>query len=69
MHSPGSKRKRWGKALLEYAVQQLKVTKVDVNVDYKQAVGFYEHLGFKVIGRSEVDSSGKPYPILFMELK
>ncbi len=33
-----------------------------------QAVGFYEHLVFKVVKRSETDDQGNPYPILKMKL-
>ena len=33
-----------------------------------QAKGFYEHMGFKVRERSEMDEQGNPYPILFMEI-
>lgn len=58
-----------GKALLEYSIKEQKVTKVDVNEDNEQAVGFYEKFGFKTYGRSELDSSGKPYPTLHMELE
>lgn len=57
-----------GKTFVDYAVQQMLVTKVDVNEQNQQAVGFYEHLGFKTVARSELDSLGKPYPILHMEL-
>jgi len=31
-------------------------------------VGFYEHMGFEIISRSELDGLGKPYPILHMQL-
>ena len=58
-----------GKALLEHSIHELKVTKVDVNEDNKQAVGFYEKFGFKTYVRSELDSSGKPYPTLHMRLE
>ncbi|MFD2561913.1 GNAT family N-acetyltransferase [Aquimarina rubra] len=58
-----------GKTLLRYSIDQLNVIKVDVNEQNEQAVGFYEHAGFKTIRRSELDASGKPYPILHMELK
>lgn len=49
--------------------KNLEVKKVDVNEQNEQALGFYEHHGFKTIGRSELDASGKPYPILHMALK
>ena len=57
-----------GKRLLFHAVQELGATEVDVNEQNEQAVGFYQHLGFKVIGRSPLDGMGKPYPLLHMEL-
>ena len=58
-----------GKQLLQYSIDHLKVQKVDVNEQNKQAVGFYLHCGFQVVSRSELDATGKPYPILHMELK
>lgn len=45
-----------------------RITKVDVNEQNPQAIGFYEKMGFKPIGRSEKDGSGKPYPIIHMSL-
>ncbi|MGP5310024.1 GNAT family N-acetyltransferase [Vreelandella alkaliphila] len=57
-----------GKALLQYAIEQLGATKVDVNEQNPQAVGFYEHMGFKVVSRSPLDDMGKPFPILHMTL-
>ncbi|MCZ4253012.1 GNAT family N-acetyltransferase [Pseudoalteromonas shioyasakiensis] len=57
-----------GKALLNYAVEQLAANKVDVNEQNPLAVGFYQHMGFKVISRSPLDDMGKPFPILHMEL-
>ncbi|QDU40899.1 putative N-acetyltransferase YjaB [Maioricimonas rarisocia] len=32
------------------------------------AVGFYRHLGADVIGRSDRDSMGKPFPLLHLRL-
>ena len=58
-----------GRKLLDHAIDKLEVQKVDVNEQNKQAVGFYEHYGFKVVGQSALDASGKPYPILHMKLK
>ena len=66
---PDQRGKGIGKVLLEHAVKKLGITKVDVNEQNNQALGFYQHYGFEVISRSELDSSGKPYPILHMELK
>lgn len=57
-----------GKKLLSYAIEHLNINKVDVNEANEQAVGFYKHIGFKVAGRSELDSMGKPFPLLHMEL-
>ena len=50
-------------------LEQLHVKKVGVNEQNEQAVGFYKHMGFEVIGRSDFDGMGKPFPLLFMELK
>ncbi len=57
-----------GKLLMQYAIKELKVTKVDVNEQNLQAAGFYQYLGFKVISRSPLDDMGKPFPILHMKL-
>lgn len=57
-----------GKLLLQYALERLGATKVDVNEQNPQAVGFYEHMGFKVVSRSPLDDMGKPFPILHMTL-
>lgn len=40
---------------------------VDVNEQNPGAVRFYEALGFRVIGRSPTDSSGRPFPLLHMK--
>ncbi|WP_299610089.1 acetyltransferase [uncultured Aquimarina sp.] len=66
---PDYRGKRIGKSLLAYSIDQMEVIKVDVNEQNEQAVGFYKHEGFEVIGRSELDGTGKPYPILHMELR
>ena len=66
---PEYRGRKIGKLLLDYSLENLAVTKVDVNEQNEQAVGFYTHCGFEVIGRSELDATGKPYPILHMELK
>lgn len=57
-----------GKKLIIYGVEYLGITQVDVNEQNIQAVGFYKHMKFKVLKRSELDGQGKTYPILHMTL-
>ena len=57
-----------GKELITYAIDNLEVTKVDVNEQNVQVLGFYKHIGFQVYERSELDGEGKEYPILHMRL-
>ncbi|WP_455498376.1 GNAT family N-acetyltransferase [Coprobacter sp.] len=65
---PSARGKGFGKCLIEYAVKTLGIDAVDVNEQNEQAVGFYLHLGFRIIGRDAVDNTGKPYPILHLQL-
>ncbi|MFD2248175.1 GNAT family N-acetyltransferase [Pontibacter ruber] len=65
---PDSRGKGIGKKLLQFAVDTLHATLVDVNEQNTQAVDFYRHMGFVVEDRSALDSMGKPYPILHMKL-
>lgn len=58
--------KGYGKILLNYAIQELNVKRLDVNEQNVQAIGFYEKFGFKIAGRSEKDSMNKDYPILHL---
>ena len=39
---------------------------VDVNEQNPGAVGFYEALGFTVVGRSPLDDGGRPFPLLHL---
>ena len=57
-----------GKSLITYAIGNLQVTKVDVNEQNIQAVGFYKYMGFSIYKRSNLDGEGKEYPILHMQL-
>lgn len=58
-----------GKQLLSYAINNCEVKYVDVNEQNDQACGFYMHSGFKVIGRSALDSQGRAFPILHLALE
>lgn len=60
--------KEYGSKLLNYGIQELNIDELAVNEQNPQAVGFYEHLGFKVVKRSETDDQCNPYPILRMKL-
>lgn len=57
-----------GRRLVNHAVAALGATAVDVNEQNEQAVGFYLRMGFAVEGRADVDSLGKPFPLLHMRL-
>ena len=61
--------KSFGKTLLQHAIASCNARKVDVNEQNEQAVEFYKHMGFEVIGRSPLDSLGKPFPLLHMQLE
>ena len=60
--------KGFGKILCQFLKDKTDFTKVGVNEQNPQAIGFYEKMGFKRIGRSEKDDSGKDYPIIHMSL-
>lgn len=57
-----------GKYLLDYAINDKKCTKVEVNEQNPRALNFYQKYGFVVKSRSEVDHQGNPFPILYLEL-
>ena len=57
-----------GTALLAHAVRELGAVKVDVNEQNTQAVDFYARRGFDIVGRSDTDDEGRPYPLLHMKL-
>lgn len=59
-----------GKRLIKHA-KKLKgsTLQVDVNEQNDGACAFYKRLGFVQIGRSELDSSGKPFPLLHLECR
>lgn len=58
-----------GAALASHAITVQGATKVDVNEQNPQALGFYQRIGFVVTGRSPTDGQGKPYPLLHMALQ
>ena len=55
-----------GKWLISHALSLHPDLSVDVNEQNHQAVGFYQHMGFQISGRSEQDNQGRPYPLLHL---
>ncbi|GAB3024264.1 acetyltransferase [Bowmanella dokdonensis] len=64
--SPDARGKGVGTLLANHAINSQGATKVDVNEQNVQALGFYQHMGFSVTGRSPFDGQGKPYPLLHL---
>ncbi len=55
-----------GARLLCLGMEQYGVSELTVNEQNPAAAGFYQHMGFAVYRRSELDEQGGPYPILYM---
>lgn len=55
------------KKLIAYGIDNFDVNELAVNEQNPKARGFYEHMGFKAVERSEFDDQGKAYPILVMK--
>lgn len=58
-----------GKQLIQHGIENYDVKKMAVNEQNPQAKGFYEHMGFQVYKRTDLDEQGNPYPLLYMILK
>lgn len=65
--APSACGKGLGKQLTELGIRDYGVREVTVNEQNPQAVGFYEHLGFKTYKRTDHDEEGGPYPLLYMK--
>lgn len=57
-----------GKRLISHALALHPELSIDVNEQNQQAVGFYQHMGFQVSGRSRRDNQGRPYPLLHLRM-
>lgn len=66
--SPEARGNGLGKRFIRYGVETLAVQEVTVNEQNPMAIGFYEHMGFQVYKRTDVDEQGMPYPLLYMRL-
>src|SRR5690606_33670608 len=65
--SPEHMGKGIGRILMEFAIDTLKINKVDVNEQNTLAVSFYKKLGFEVYERTDKDDQGRDYPLLRMK--
>lgn len=64
--SPDFRNQGIGKAMVRFMIRDFSVTEVCVNEQNPGARGFYEHMGFEVYQRDELDGQGNPFPILHM---
>ena len=55
-----------GRMLLDHARRLKGPLTVDVNEQNPEALRFFEACGFAVIGRSELDGQGRPFPLLHL---
>jgi putative acetyltransferase len=66
--APEFHRQGGGRRLVRHAQELRGEITVDVNEQNPAACRFYEACGFVVEGRSELDSTGRPFPLLHMRL-
>ena len=66
---PDARGRGFGRRLLDFAVKELGIRRLDVNEQNPAALAFYLHQGFQVTERSELDDMGNPWPLLRMRLK
>ena len=64
--APEERGRGLGRKLVQYGAERFGIREATVNEQNPQARGFYEHMGFRVCQRSELDEQGRPYPILKM---
>lgn len=55
-----------GRQLVEHALAQHRPLTTAVNAQNARALGFYLRMGFVETGRSDVDSQGRPYPLIHL---
>ncbi len=66
--APEFQRRGGGRRLVQYARRLKGELTVDVNEQNPSACSFYESCGFVVEGRSELDATGRPFPLLHLRL-
>jgi putative acetyltransferase len=66
--APGQHGKGVGRLLVQHARERIGALTVDVNEQNEEARAFYRRLGFQELGRSELDGSGRPLPLIHMKV-
>lgn len=66
---PNERGKGLGRQMIQYGIDNYALNRLCVNEQNPQAIGFYEHMGFEVIKRTDLDEQGNPYPLLYMKPK
>lgn len=64
--APKEREKGLGKSLIQLGIKSYAVERLAVNEQNPMAKVFYEHMGFQVYKRTELDEQGNPYPLLYM---
>lgn len=67
--APGEQGKGYGSRLIDFAVREKHLYRVDVNEQNTDAFRFYRRKGFEVVSRDALDGSGRPFPILHLKKK
>jgi putative acetyltransferase len=65
--APEFLRQGGGRRLVEHARKLKGPLTADVNEQNPEALTFYQAMGFVVAGRSELDSTGRPFPLLHLK--
>jgi putative acetyltransferase len=67
---PACRRRGIGRQLIAHAQRCIAgALEVDVNEENVDALAFYQALGFEVVGRSPLDDTGRPHPVLHLRRK
>lgn len=66
--APEHHRQGGGRLFVQHAKNLNRVLLVDVNEQNPEAIKFYMAQDFHIVGRSPVDSYGRPFPLLHMKL-
>lgn len=66
---PEERGKGLGGRLLQFGIESYQINELTVNEQNPIAKNFYEHMGFKVYKRTDLDEQGRPYPLLYMRLR